>query len=374
VWTAAARPHAPLRGGAALSGPGAERWERARVLVLRHGWNATAYQILNPGIALWFASAGDAVLGYATHAGVRVVAGAPTCAAERLAAVAQEFEADAAAAGERVCYFGAGARLERVYAARRSHAMVLLGAQPTWDPREWDSLVRSKRSLRAQLSRARNKGVLVAEWPAAAAHDHPALRAVLAEWLATRGLPPLHFVVEPETLGRLVDRRVFVAERGGRVVGFLVATPVPARGGWLVEQWPRARDAPNGTVDLLVDQAMRALAAAGARYVTLGLSPLSPHAPPPAARLPLWLALTLRWVRAHGRRFYDFDGLDAFKTRLAPAVWEPVYAIAAAARFSPRLLYAIAGVFSRGSPVALVARAVASAGASEARRVLGRRG
>jgi phosphatidylglycerol lysyltransferase len=75
--------------------------------------------------------------------------------------------------------------------------------------------------------------VTVSEWPSAAAHEHPALRAVLAEWLATRGLPTLHFLVEPATLGHLGDRRLFVAERAGAVVGYLVATPVPprARGG-----------------------------------------------------------------------------------------------------------------------------------------------
>ena len=52
-------------------------WQRARALVLAHGWNAVAYQILNPGIRHWFAAAGDAVVGYATYAGMRVVAGAP---------------------------------------------------------------------------------------------------------------------------------------------------------------------------------------------------------------------------------------------------------------------------------------------------------
>ena len=29
---------------------------RARALVLAHGWNATAYQILNPGSLHWFAA------------------------------------------------------------------------------------------------------------------------------------------------------------------------------------------------------------------------------------------------------------------------------------------------------------------------------
>ena len=39
--------------------------EHARRLVLAHGWNATAYQIINPGIDHWFSSRGDAVIGVA---------------------------------------------------------------------------------------------------------------------------------------------------------------------------------------------------------------------------------------------------------------------------------------------------------------------
>jgi phosphatidylglycerol lysyltransferase len=193
---------------------------------------------------------------------------------------------------------------------------------------------------------------------------------VLAAWLAGRGLPSLHFLVEPETLGLLADRRVFVAERGGGgVAAFLVATPIPARGGWLLEQWPRAPDAPNGTVELLVDAAMRALAASGAGAVTMGLAPLSRRAGDDAARrLPPWLALVLAWARLHGRRFYDFGGLDAFKAKFRPDAWEPISAIADGPRFPPRALWAIAGAFSRGSPAALVARALAMAARAEARR------
>ncbi|HEV7704717.1 MAG TPA: phosphatidylglycerol lysyltransferase domain-containing protein, partial [Gemmatimonadaceae bacterium] len=87
---------------------------RARQLVLEHGWNATAYQILNPGIAHWFAREDDAVIGYVRRSGVRVVAGAPVCAPERLPEVVREFASDARGAGDRVCYFGAGERLEVV--------------------------------------------------------------------------------------------------------------------------------------------------------------------------------------------------------------------------------------------------------------------
>jgi phosphatidylglycerol lysyltransferase len=351
-----------------------DRWRAARTLVMRHGWNAVAYQILNPGMELWFSAARDAVAGFARYHRTWVVAGAPVCTPERIADVANELEAGVNATGQRVVFFGAGARLEQVYAARRDHSLVVLGAQPTWDPQCWPDVVRKKASLRAQLHRARNKGVHVEQWDAARASTSPMLRAVLREWLATRGLPPLSFMTTPDLLDRLDDRWVFVAERGddGTVVGFLVATPIPARGGWLVEQWPRVPAAPNGTTHLLVDAAMRAFAEGGSRYASLGLAPLSRHAAEGDGRQSPWLRFVLRWLRAHGRRFYNFTGLESFKASLQPASWEPVFAIAQGARFSPGVLRAVAGVFSGGSPEQLVARAIASAVRQELHRSIGK--
>lgn len=340
--------------------------QRARTLVLAYGWNATAYQIVNPGISLWFAPGGDAVVGYVRAQHSRVVAGAPVCPHERLPAVIAEFEAECAAEGERTMYFGAEERLDDALRDSPSHSKVLLGAQPAWDPHDWPDIVARRASLRAQLNRARNKGVVVRERQALDAGDDPALRRTLDEWLHTRGLPPLHFLVEPETLSRMWDRRLFVAERGAEVVGFLVASPVPERHGWLVEQIVRGRGAPNGTNELLVDAAMRTLAADGTAYVTLGLSPLSSHIFDAPEVNPLWLRYLLRWVRAHGRRFYNFEGLDRFKSKFSPARWEPVYAIYARPRFSIGALRAIAAAFTGESPELTLVRAIVRAVRTEA--------
>jgi phosphatidylglycerol lysyltransferase len=242
---------------------------------------------------------------------------------------------------------------------------VLLGAQPVWDPREWSSAIRRRPSIRAQFNRARNKGVTISEWTSTTAENHPALRRCLLEWLATRNLPPLHFMVEPETLSDLRDRRVFVADRHGRSVAFTILSPVPARAGWLVEQIVRGRDAPNGTAELLIDAAMRAVADAGSRYATLGLSPLSQRADVTTVHQPLWLRFFLRWVRLHGSRFYNFQGLEAFKAKFNPHSWEPIFAIGEGKIFSPRDLYAIAGAFSGGAPLRLIARALAKAARQE---------
>jgi phosphatidylglycerol lysyltransferase len=327
---------------------------RARRIVLAFGWNSTSYQILNPGIKRWFAAADDAVAGFAAAVGVRVVAGAPVCAFERLQDVAAEFERDAEMAGERVCYFCAEERLESIFNDSPRRARVLLGAQPVWQPRGWAKLIETHKSLRAQLNRARNKGVTVAEWTIERASGNAALAEVLQLWLESKGLPPLHFLVEPNTLERLFDRRVFVAEREGCVVGFVVLSPVAKRNGWLFEQFVHRPGSPNGTVELMIDAAMRALAESNCDYATLGLSPLSSRAETAPFQNPFWLRVLLAWMRVHGRRFYNFDGLDAFKAKLRPEHWEPVFAISNEPRLSIKTLYAIASAFSGNAPVRLV--------------------
>jgi len=326
---------------------------RARALVLRYGWNATAYQIVNPGFEHWFSAAGDAVVGFVRAAGAYVVAGAPVCTNERLDGVIAEWEAWCRARRRRTIYFGAAGRVHERLENRRGYSMIVLGAQPSWDPARWRETIDARRSLRAQFRRARNKGVAVAEWPVAQAENNPDLTAILAEWLSTRGLPPLHFLIEAQTLSDLAGRRIFVAERQGRPVGFLTASPIPARHGWLTEQFVRGASAPNGTVELMIDAAARNLAMDGAEYLTMGLVPLSDPATVDPGN-PLWVRWLLAWVRAHGRRFYDFNGLAAFKAKFRPHSWEPIYAVANEPRVSPRTLYAIAAAFTRRSPLALL--------------------
>lgn len=347
--------------------------QRVRELVLRYGWNATAYQIVNPGIEHWFSGRGDAVIGYVRKNRVRVVAGAPVCSEERLPEVVDEWEAQTRAAGDKTCYFGAAGRIKHLLEASSEYSTVALGAQPVWSPAHWQAIVQSRSSLRAQLSRARNKGVTVSEWEPARATQNPQLRRVLDEWLQTRGLPALHFLVEPDTLALMDDRRTFVAEKEGKVVGFTALCPIPTRQGWLTEQFPRGFDAPNGTVELLMDTAIRTVAAEGAQYVTMGLVPLSQHGRLPGDENPAWLKVFLAWVRAHGRRFYNFDGLETFKAKFGPQSWEAIYAISHEHHFSPRTLYAISAAFTGQSPLLTVSHGLLKAVRQEWRWAVGKR-
>jgi phosphatidylglycerol lysyltransferase len=337
--------------------PSLEDLLRARDLIARFGWNAMSYQILNRGIRLWFSEDRNAVIGYVEGYGFRVVAGAPVCDPVELPGVIGKFHEDTAASGKRVCYFGAHERIETIMKKSGPVSTLLLGSQPVWRPESWTTRVSAKASLRAQVSRARNKGVDVTVWDADLAEGNADLQRCLREWLATRGLPPMHFLVEPDTLDRIYDRRIFVAAKDGRNIGFIVASPVPLRNGWLIEQIIRGAEAPNGTAELMLDTAIRHLANSGSDYVTLGLSPLSARSGIPQVPLPAWINLLLRGVRVLGSRFYNFDGLDSFKAKFLPESWEPIYAISNEPHISLRTLYAIAGAFSGMSPVLFLLKA-----------------
>jgi phosphatidylglycerol lysyltransferase len=348
-----------------MSETGRDNYERARDLVMKYGWNTTCFQIVNPGIDYWFGPDNNSVVGYVSSGHVRVVAGAPVCLKSDLDQVASQFESDAAASGQRVCYFGAESRLGDLYQSATDHSSVLLGAQPVWFPNEWNTIVSQTASLRAQINRARNKGVTVSEWPIARAHNDQQLRNCLSSWIGTKGLPPLHFVIEPETLLRLENRRVFVADLDSMVVAFLVLSPIPQRSGWLTEQFPHMQGAPNGCVELMMDTAIRTLANEGCKYLTLGLSPLSKRAKIEPFDNPIWLRILLEWMRRHGQRFYNFEGLDHFKAKLKPCYWEPVFAISNEPKFSRQMIWSIALAFTQNRPFSVAGRGLTKALAHE---------
>jgi phosphatidylglycerol lysyltransferase len=207
-----------------------------------------------------------------------------------------------------------------------------------WNPEEWQASLREHRSLREQLRRARAKGVTV---HAASGNERRALVAPLGRlvdrWLATRALPPLGFLVAVPSALDAVDAQWFVASSGDQIVGVARVLPVPGRKGWFIEHLLRDPDAPNGSMELLVDAVMRWAAAAGSSWLTLGLSPLSGSVPPP-----------LRFARTRLRFLYDFEGLRRFKQKLRPRDAIPIYLAFPASQGAARSLLDALAAFSAG--------------------------
>lgn len=280
-------------------------------LIRAHGTATVAFQALEAEFRYWFDGA-DAVVAYVDTGSAWVAGGEPIAPVDRQVEVAHRFALAARAAGRRASFFGC----EQRFVQAIGWPTIVLGQQPVWRPRAWDQTLAGAASLRYQLRRARGKGVTVralhTDELAADGAMRPAIAALGAEWLAARRMAPMGFLVQLEPLTFPDERVLIVAERAGAVVGFLSAIPVYACRRLFIEDVLRGRAAPNGTSELMIDAAMRA--AHDLDGVTLGLAPLAGELPAP-----------LRLARALSTPLYDFRGLAAFKQKLRPDHWEPVY-------------------------------------------------
>jgi len=279
-------------------------------------------------------------VGYVDTGAAWVAGGEPIAAPAQVLEVATRFFAAARAAGRRACCFATEGRLAELPGTRR----LLLGEQPVWDPLRWPATLASARSLRAQLRRATSHGVTARPVATAEVADGTPLRAALealvVRWRASRALATMGFLVQVEPFRTAHERLLFVAERQGHPVALLSMAPVFAREGWLFEDLLREPSAPNGTTELLVDAGMRAIAARGSRWATLGLAPLSGPVSP-------WLARVRRW----GTPFFNFTGLAQFKAKLRPGSWAPIWMVHPSGTATWRALLDALTAFAGGSLV-----------------------
>jgi lysylphosphatidylglycerol synthetase-like protein (DUF2156 family) len=295
-------------------------------LVRRYGWNATSFQVLEPGYRYFFPDGGDACVAYVDTGSAWVAGGAPLARDDRMAAVADAFIAAARAAGRRACLFAT----EERFTAQAPLRSIPVGEQAVWDPADWPAALARGRRLREQLRRARAKGIRVREVDADDAMKpgtatRAAISALVERWLRSRELAPMGFLVQIEPLTLLPEHRLFLAELApedagtpnagnGELVALLSMAPIYARNGWSLQHLIRAPHAPNGTTETLIDCAMRWAKDAKADLLTLGLAPLAGDVPAP-----------LRLARRAGRALFDFEGLRAFKAKLRPARWDRVF-------------------------------------------------
>ena len=317
--------------------PTAEPTDRVHDLLRQHGAEATSFQVLEPGYHYWF-DGDDACIAYTDTGRAWVAAGSPVAAPGDQAGAARRFAAAAAAHGREARFFAVDEAFTERADLRKTH----IGEQPLWDPMEWEEILAGSRSLREQLRRARAKGVSVRVVPAAEIADPGSpvrlgVERLIARWLGARKMAEMKFMVLVHPFSYPEERRYVVAELEGEVIGFAAAVPVYARDGWFVEDVLRGPQAPNGTAESLIDAMMRQFAAEGSRYATLGLAPLAGD-----------VNHVLRLTRDYTAHLYNFGGVRAFKEKLKPHEWEPVYVAYAHGQLGITALRDVLAAFAPG--------------------------
>jgi lysylphosphatidylglycerol synthetase-like protein (DUF2156 family) len=185
---------------------------------------------------------------------------------------------------------------------------------------------------RNMVGRSRREGVTVAE----AGADHSADADLAAElehidrtWLRDKGwhVRELEFLVGQRGGRFQQSRRLFVARWKGSVVGYVSYSPVFGdRPGWLYDLTRRRPDAPPGVIEHIFLEAAQHLAADGAAWMHLGLTPFvgldSEH--DLGAANPM-LDKLMRWIGGHAPWLYPSAGQVAFKLKWRPQLVTPEY-------------------------------------------------
>ena len=324
-----------------------------------YGYNAHALVGIVPGIRSWTCADAKGAIGYNEFGKVWLVPGDPLASDENLPKVVEGFLREAHAQGRVVGFMPATERFAKHSAALGLRA-VKVGSAPYFDLATWAPRGDRAKKARAGVNQARRAGLHVAEVIDVDERFVRETACLFKSWLTTRrSAIKFAWLFSVDVFQHKERKKYFTArDTDGKLVGFLAASPIPARDGWYLEDVLRAKDAPNGTTDLLVVEVLELLRRDGAKLATLGTAPMAMEGEvDPEIHDSRVLSKVTRLIATCFSLFYNFDGVRRFKTKFAPSWWESEYVLVTRELSAPpRILRAFVQAIVPAGPATLVTR------------------
>jgi len=294
-----------------------------------YGYNAHSLVSISSNTRSWSCKEVEGAAGYSEFGKVWLVPGDPLASAENLHELSRRF-LETAYKEKRVVGFMPATERFALEGARLGLRAVKVGAAPYFDLETWAPRGDRAKKARAGVNQARRAGVCVSRVEVVDETLIKEARLLCKSWLRTRrSAVRLGWLFAVDLFQNPERKRFFTArDATGKLVGFLAASPIPAREGWYLEDVLRLPDAPNGTSDLLVVKTLEYLKRDGAKLATLGTAPLARDGiVDPDVGNNAFLASAVRIVTNCFAVFYNFEGLRRFKAKFAPSWWESEYAL-----------------------------------------------
>ena len=329
-----------------------------------HGYNAHALIGIATGTRLWTCTETEGAVAYNEFGKVWLVSGDPLTSVENLAKVSDRFLRKARAEGRAVGFMPATEQFAKQSSGLGLRA-IKIGSAPYFNLATWAPRGDRAKKARAGVNQARRAGVHVSE---VINVDERLIReaaCLCKSWLATRrSAIRFEWLFTVDLFQHKEKKKYFTArDANGKLVGFLAASPIPARDGWYLEDVLRSRHAPNGTTDLLVVEVLDSLKHSGAKLATLGTALMAAEGvADPDIHVSSVLSRATWFVARCCSIFYNFDGVRRFKAKFAPSWWESEYVlISQNVTAPPRVLSAFIHAIVPAGPSYLIARQVSRA-------------
>ncbi len=298
--------------------------QHLKKLLTLYGRNVHSFQVLEPGLEVWFSSDGEGAVAYLDAGGYRVALGAPLGPDARRLDLSLEFDREARREGRKAVFFGVSERYWQALSESGFDALKV-AEQPLWSPAHWQRRLSRNRRLRNRIGRCAREGVTI-ELQRAEQLGKNELETLCQNWQEGHKLPPMQFMTRLEILGHADDRFYVTARKQQRLVGIAVGVPIYGLDGWLLEDLVTERGAAHGLGEALIHGFMQEAARREARVVSLGMVILQGLDCPENRSHPLLrelMKLCKRWFRS----LYNADGLRRFRDKLQPSYWESVYLV-----------------------------------------------
>jgi phosphatidylglycerol lysyltransferase len=327
-----------------------------------YGYNPYSLASIAPCASVWSTPDFDGTIIYAEFGHVWLVAGDPLAPLEDMAELARQFAAFAKRKNRVVAFVPTSAEFARLMTPYDFMA-AKVGASPYFDLKIWNPRGDCAKKLRAGVNQARRAGVEVEMSSGGVDESLKKETAQLCmSWLSSRrSATTFGWLMALDPFLHSEYKKYFAARVNGKLVGFLAASPIPARKAWYLEDVLRQPDAPQGTATLLVVEALAKLKAEGVALATLGTSPFATNGPNDVLSSEnRMIDLALRLASQRLGAFYNFEGLRRFKGKFVPSWWESEYALGQrGAVMPPRVAYAIVRALVPGGVTRLLTRQAA---------------
>jgi len=329
-----------------------------------HGYNAHALVGITTGTRLWTCPETEGAIAYNEFGKVWLAPGDPLASVENLAKVSDCFLQKARAEGRVVGFMPASEQFAKQSSGLGLRA-IRIGSAPYFDLATWAPRGDRAKKARAGVNQARRAGVHVGE---VREIDERLIRetaCLCKSWLTTRrSAIRFEWLFTVDLFQHKEKKKYFTArDANGKLVGFLAASPIPARDGWYLEDVLRSKNAPNGTTDLLVVEVLDSLKQCGAKLATLGPALMATEGvTDPGIHVSSVLSRAVWFMARCCSIFYNFDGVRRFKAKFAPSWWESEYVlISQNLTAPPRVLSAIIYAIVPAGPSYLIARQIGRA-------------
>jgi pimeloyl-ACP methyl ester carboxylesterase len=296
---------------------------------LEHGYNAHSLVSIAPGAKVWHCPQVDGAIVYNEFGKVWLVPGDPLADPNDIGELTRRF-LDAAREEKRFVAFMPTTERFAKQASAVGLRAVKVGAAPYFDLTTWGPRGDRAKKARAGVNQARRAGVHVTQVDRIDETLKEEIAGLCESWLKSRRCAmKLGWLFALDPFQHAERKKFFTArDAAGNLIGFLAASPIPARDGWYLEDVLRLPSAPVGTADLLVVEALNYLKASGAKLATLGTSPLAREGQVASAvRNNELVASLIRMAAGCFAIIYNFEGLRRFKMKFAPSWWESEYVL-----------------------------------------------